>query len=256
MGQVCRNFLQNFHEILLITFLVSTISKQQTSTFATENYREDCCMEIGGNKMLGGGFPSYKNFTNLKKWRCLPINGILISLMYVWYRAHDVISHDSWYMISMILVQWCMVHMRPMATQGLHGCPVWPMRVIHGPTVHCAVMRHSIFVLHGQRMFKWIRLTLHKARSVGGHPKTTHTNWNGGWWSTGTFNVEFVPVACFDFLFILYSWNLHRIQITLFFSFPFFNHFQQITDRNVSISSNLFFFFDEKKTQIFLKNFF
>lgn len=111
-----------------------------------------------------------------------PINGILISLMYVWYRAHDVISHDSRYMISMILMQWCMVHMRPMATQGLHGCSMWPMRIIHGPTVHCAVMRHSIFVLHGQRMFKWIRLTLHKARSVGGHPKTTHTNWNGGWW--------------------------------------------------------------------------
>lgn len=142
--------------------------------------------------------------------------------MYVWYRAHDVISHDSRYMITMILVQWCMVHMRPMATQRLHGCPVWPMRVIHGPTVHCAVMRHSIFVLHGQRVFKRIRLTLHKARSIGGHPKTTHTNWNGGWWSTGTFHVEFVPVACVYFLFILLnSWNLHRIKITLFFFFFF-----------------------------------
>lgn len=176
-------------------------------------------------------------------WRCLPINGILISLMYVWNRAHDVIPHDSGYMITMILVQWCMVHMRPMATQRLHGCPVWPMRVIHGPTVHCAVMRHSVFVLHGQRVFKWIRLTLHKARSIGGHPKTTHTNWNGGWWS---ILVRFTLSSYQLLVFFLFILLIHEIcteikSLCFFFLFPFFIHFQQNTDRNVSISSNLFF---------------
>lgn len=184
----------------------------------------------------------------------LPINGILISLMYVWYRAHDVIAHDSRYMITMILVQWCMVHMRPMATQGLHGCPVWPMRVIHGPTVHCAVMRHSIFVLHGQRMFKWIGLTLHKARSVGGHPKTTHTNWNGGWWSTGTLNAEFVPVAFVYFLFIRNSWNLHGIKITLFFFFFLFLITFDRTPTEVCQYPAIYFFFGGK-TQNFCKTF-
>ena len=155
--------------------------------------------------------------------------------MYVWYRAHDVISHDSRYMVTMILVQWCMVHMRPMATQGLHGCPVWPMRVIHGPTVHCAVMRHSIFVLHGQRMFKWIRLTLHKARSVGGHPKTTHTNWNGGWWKYW-YGLRRVRTSCLFFVVVAQTFYLsfnsrnsthNPDHLAFFFLFLFFNHFRR-----------------------------
>lgn len=102
--------------------------------------------------------------------------------MYIGHRAHYMVSHHSRHMITVVLMQRRVVHVGPMATQGLHGCPVWPMRVIHGPAVHSAVVRHSIFVLHGQRMFKWIRLTLHKARSMGGHPKTTHTIEVGGWW--------------------------------------------------------------------------